>query len=149
MEESEVKKYILNLAGEIPFSLKEYMSELGFEFIEDGESSPISFIFVKDLIDFDELKSKYKTVHNNIPIISLSEILNKKDFFNANGRAWLDSSSLNSEVAKIFLKRILSKKSTLRVETSFGDLLSDVKLMKMSLSPSRFSGNVLKRPFLP
>ena len=131
MTQENVKKDILNLAGELHPKLKVMLEEGGFRFVTETTES-VSFILVSDgQTNWAELDQKYSVVKNEIKIVSLAVVSNKAEFWKYNGRAILDSHTLEDELLNKVVQRLFYTTSAVNVEYAYDTLLKKVFAFKL------------------
>ncbi|MEI8345955.1 MAG: hypothetical protein WCG27_00700, partial [Pseudomonadota bacterium] len=129
-------KYVLNLVTDATDRLKEIFSSEEFSVVGvdqlPAEASP-SFVIVRDLQgSFFELDQKYNTVQNNIPVISLSQVMSQLDFMGFNGRAYFPVKLLDSDVGKVLVKRYFTGDSTILFEQVYDGILKRASSLKIT-----------------
>jgi hypothetical protein len=68
----------------------------------------------------------------DIPIISLSNIVEKDQFLDFNGRAIISEEILSLNIARTVIQRFFNGKSSLRLESTFGAILEDFNTAKIT-----------------
>ncbi len=130
------KRYILNLAGRFNAELEKLFKKYGLtvhDNIDDLKENKLSYIIIRDHNkSFSSINDLYKTVEQNIPIVSLSEVKNKNDFIRYNGKAIINESLLNVESVQIIIRRFFTAPATLRSEFSYEGILESFKTLKIT-----------------
>lgn len=132
MSEQNVKKDILNLAGDLSEPLKEIFIKGNFNVCTEYTENT-SFIIVKDWKEsWDNFGKKYKTVESGIIVVSLSYVLDKAGFFAVNGRAVFDSQVLDDSLLSKVVQRLFVVDSAVNVEYAYDQLLQKIFSFKLT-----------------
>ena len=130
------QKFALNLAGDFSLELEKIISDSNIKIIENVneiDHYTISYIFVKNHIgSYSRYNDLYNTVDREISIISLSDVTNKNDFLSYSGRAVINESFLKASVPKIIVNKLLTKRSTLKLESTYENVFKSFKSIKIT-----------------
>ena len=119
---------VLNLCEDINPELKDYFQQREILLIDpktDEKNHKWTHILTQNLQDFSFIRESYKTIENNIQLISLTPVNNKQDFICANGKIILNEFWIKSKIRTFildkFFQEYLSRDVSLS-EVRFGTL---------------------------
>jgi len=131
MTEKNVKKDILNLAGEISSSLLELLQKGEFNLCTEL-SENVSFILVNDWKEgWTDFANRYQPLEKNIVVVSLSAVLDKAGFFAINGKAVLDQTVLSDSLIFKVVQRLFFVTSSVNIDYAYDQLLKKVYAVKV------------------
>ncbi len=130
------KRVVLNLAGELSEELVTLLEQADFSIVDSEgikEENELAYVFIKNHMGtFSKYNDSYDTLTKNIPIIALSDVSNKIDFLGYNGRGIINESFLKARAPQEIVKRLLSKKSSLKIENAYENIFQSLKTIKIS-----------------
>lgn len=131
MSQENVKKDILNLAGEIHPKLRAMLEAGGLRFVEE-QTENLAFIFLRDKkSEWKELDEKFHVLTKNIAVISFSPVSEKEEFWKYNGRAILNEQTLDDELLSKVVQRLFVLDSAVNVEYAYDKLLNKIHTFKL------------------
>src|SRR3989339_600739 len=144
------KRVVLNLAGDLSEELSSLVKVSELSIVSSAEElrdSNLAYIFIKSHMgSFARYNDLYGTLAKNIPIIALSDVENKMDFLGYNGKGIINESFLKTKSAAKIVERMLSKKSSLKIENAYEDIFKEFKTIKIDSHESiGFYADLLSR----
>ncbi|MCB9061944.1 MAG: hypothetical protein H6622_10515 [Halobacteriovoraceae bacterium] len=129
------KNLVLNLAGKISEKLESVIKEAHFEivpYLQESQKKRVKAIIVRNYQkSYSQLNTSFDVLLKEIPIISLSEIQDKIDFFSYGGASYFPESYMESKIVQHLIKRIFDKKGSYFLETYFEKDLDIFKTIKI------------------
>ena len=128
------RKIILNLAGIITDNLKKAFDSFNCDLVtEVAMDAGVDFILVRDVGQgYEEIANRYQTIKQNIPMISLKEVLNKDEFIKLNGRGWINEKILLTDQFLETFERFFNKTSSLHLEDIYSNLQYKTEVIKLT-----------------
>lgn len=122
MVNNYIKIIILNLSGELSPELSEYFTQrnlLVIDPLKTEEKFEWTHILTKDLGDFSILRKTYKTIENNIQLISLSQVNDPQGFIIANGKLVIDEVWMKGLLGDFILDKFFQENAGLRLGDNY------------------------------
>lgn len=103
---------ILNLCEELSPQIMDYFNRRDIQLIDpkiDEKNYKWTHVLTQNLQDFSFLRESYKTIENNIQIISLTPVTDKQNFICANGKVVLNEFWIKSKIKNFILDKFFQE----------------------------------------